>query len=812
MPSGKDVFAAPGGAANRLSVWKQLTFLAVGLAVAFVVPLIRRPALVSRPLPDTGSNSLPSSQAAPTAGATVELAASRRASWRRFAVAGVSLSSVAFLIALEVVATFNHYAMRVISDTPTFIALIRDLGAHPMHPTSVFFAGGHTSSVHASPYLQALALLWRVIAPASHQNDAMAIGTFLAVVGIPVTLTVLGVLWLYVRSLAGTTAAFFSLPVLLTLFGPAHVVFSSDLTINGFLATGYYPTTLATGLTLAGLMTITRRGWRMSCLSALLVALTVTTDLFSGAVLVIVLVLYAVVACHHTRAEAWRIPAILTAGFALAQCWPLFSVWGSFSASKLPVPALLVMALVAPQLSLRLGPRLGRLIPSARTLTRRPIGGRAEQRIANLGRWLFGGLVLWSLSQLSSWSSNPVVHSYRLGMYWDNAVWRWAFLLLPGLIGLVGLVRLARRGRGELLLWLGSMYLIGAIGSVVFLATGRQLPLYYRFFLACQIPLAVGVAAFLAHHKSRRAFYVTLQVLILAFAFKALTLLTEPTNINYFGSQMPSAWHFGAIIPRGSGIVATDPSTSYYIPATTGNKVLTLSGHADSGQEPHVADAGYLDMHRLYTGDTSQFAQTMASMYERGVRWVVVEKFTSLKPATRELLFATPTSGLIGAADVRLMSAYMSRLELVGTQTYADNEYTVFHLDGSRLRRALASRALVTAEARPQVVATLRLLAYSHGAQAKSAARRLYELGVRQVTITAGAFGAQPEALASGDALAAGDEISTTISARGLTCNTICTGYRGLAWTYSLGGVIYRDSRFSTIVRLRAPVKVGAAR
>jgi hypothetical protein len=396
-------------------------------------------------------------------------------------------------------------------------------------------------------------------------------------------------------------------------------------------------------------------------------------------------------------------------------------------------------------------------------------------------------------------------------MYWDNAVWRWAFLLLPGLIGLIGLLRLARRGRGELLLWLACMYLVGAAGSVVFLATGRQLPLYYRFFLACQIPLAVGVAAFLAHHKSRRAFYLTLQVLILAFAFKAFTLLTEPTNINYFGSQMPSAWNFGAIIKRGSGIVATDPSTSYYIPATTGNRVLTLSGHADSGAEPYVADAGYLQMHRLYTGDASQFARTITGMYAHGVRWVVVEKFTSLRRPTRELMFATPTSGLIGRADIRLMSTYMSRLELVGTQTYSDNEYTIFRLDGQKLHRAAAAGPDVGARARSQVASTLRLLAYTHGAQAKSAAIRLYALGVRQVTVTAGAFGSQPQALASGDGLTPGDEIATSISAHGLTCATICSGNRGLGWTYSLGDVIYRDSRFSTIVRLRAPVTRRAA-
>jgi hypothetical protein len=758
------------------------------------------------------SSSLPFGLDVSAAGRRTGRASSGLALWKQLAVVAVSLSTVAFLLALEVVAIFNHYAMRVISDTPTFIALIRDLAAHPMHPVSVFFDSAHTTSVHASPYLQALALVWKAIAPRGHQNDAMAIGTFLAVIGIPVTLMVLGMLWLYVRRLAGRTAAFFSLPVLLVLFGPAHVVFSSDLTINGFLATGYYPTTLATAFTLAGLLTITRGGWPMSCLAALLVALTVTTDLFSGTVMVIVLVLYSVVACHNNRTESWRIPAVISAGFVLAQLWPLFSVWGSFASSKLPVPGLIFAAVITPQVSLRVGPWLGRRTTWAQILIRRPIGVRTEERVANLGRLLLCGLVVWALSELSSWPNNPALHSYRLGMYWDNDVWRWAFLLLPGLIGLVGLLRLARRGSGELLLWLACMYTIGALGSIVFVATGHQLPLYYRFYLACQIPLAVGVAAFMAHQKSSRAFNLTLQVLILAFCFKVVTLLTEPTNINYFGSPLPSAWQFGAFIPADSGIVASDPSTSYYVPATTGNQVLTLSGHADSGQEPHVADAGYLEMHRLYTGDASQFAQTISSMYERGVRWAVVEKFTSLAPATRELLFANPTSGFIGRKDVLLMARYMSRLELVGTQTRADEEYTVFHLDDDKLHRAVVSESTINARARSQVASTLRQLVDSGGMQVAPAARRLYRLGVRQVTITAGAFGATPEAIASGDAVAARDEVTTSISLPSLTCSAICTGDRGLAWTHSLGDVIYKDSRSSTIVHLNAPVAQRPAR
>ena len=753
------------------------------------------------------SSPLPVSVGAPAADSLTTGARTRvRSLLKRAAVVAVCLSVVALLLALEVVATFNHYTMRVISDTPTFIALIRDLAARPMHPVSVFFASPNTTSVHATPYLQMLAWVWKLVAPASRRNSAVAIGTFLSVVGIPVTLFVLGTVWLYVRRLAGVTAAFVSLPVLLVLFGPANIVFSSDLTINGFLAAGYYPTTLAAGLTLTGLLAITQSGWKASCLAALLVALTVTTDLFSGTVMVAVLILYSVVACHTRRTEAWRVPAIIAGGFLLAQLWPLFNVWSSFASAKLPVPGFVCVAVVAPQVSMRLGPWLGRRAARAVRLLQRPIGARAEERVANLARCLACGLCLWALSDLQSWPSNPALHSYRLGMYWDNAVWRWAFLLLPGLIGLVGLVRLARGGRGELLLWLAGMYAIGVLGSVWFLATGHQLPLYYRFYLACQIPLAVGVAAFLTHHRSSRARNLTVQLLLLVFCFKVGTLLIEPTDINYFGSPLPTAWNFGAVIPANSGIVASDPATSYYIPATTGNRVLTLSGHADSGAEPHIADAGYLEMHRLFTGSASQFGQTISAMYRRGVRWVVVEKFTSLRPATRELLFATPTSGFISRGDIPLMARYMSRLQHVGIQVYDDEEYTVYRLDRDMLRRAVSGDETLSPGAASQVVSTLKNLVRSPAEGTAPPAQRLYRLGIRQLTIGYGAFGAPPELIASGDALAAGDVVSTQIEARDLVCSTICSGQRSLRWIYAMGRAVHDDGRFLTILRLSAPI------
>jgi hypothetical protein len=48
--------------------------------------------------------------------------------------------------------------------------------------------------------------------------------------------------------------------VLLVLFGPAHVIWASDLSFNGFLYAGFYPQNVAIALALGALLALRGNG------------------------------------------------------------------------------------------------------------------------------------------------------------------------------------------------------------------------------------------------------------------------------------------------------------------------------------------------------------------------------------------------------------------------------------------------------------------------------------------------------------------------------------------------------------------------
>ena len=60
-------------------------------------------------------------------------------------------------------------------------------------------------------------------------------------------------------------------------------------------------------------------------------------------------------------------------------------------------------------------------------------------------------------------------------------------------VGISGLARLARRGHVVPAAWFAGCLGLGLLGAV-----GLPIPVWYRFLLLCQIPLAIGVAAVLA--------------------------------------------------------------------------------------------------------------------------------------------------------------------------------------------------------------------------------------------------------------------------------------------------------------------------
>src|SRR5262249_47086426 len=167
-------------------------------------------------------------------------------SWLRRLVARVGgvrlagLAAVAGVLGLEIWAIRVNYGLRVTSDTPTFLALLREMSLHPLRSVSPFVPGAALQTSHATPYMQALAWIWNH-AVASHDasgqplTDPVAAYRFLALVGVVVTAALLHACFLWVRRCAGTRAGWISIPVVLLLFGPAHVIWAGDLTFQGFL-------------------------------------------------------------------------------------------------------------------------------------------------------------------------------------------------------------------------------------------------------------------------------------------------------------------------------------------------------------------------------------------------------------------------------------------------------------------------------------------------------------------------------------------------------------------------------------------------
>jgi hypothetical protein len=729
------------------------------------------------------------------------MAALRPGRWLAIAAA---LVSVAVLLIMEIQAIGNHYELRVTADTPTFLALIRDMALHPLAKVSVFFGNAGSDSIHASPYLQLLAWTWKALATPSQFWNPISLGEFAAIVTIPASLFVLAMLWLYVRRLAGGTAAWASIPIVLSLFGPAHVIYAGDMSINGFLTTGYFPSTVATGLMLATVVAYEHRRRWSTAVATVMAALTLTADPFGGLMLVLVLILHACAAVTHDPCERWRMPSVLAAGAVLAAAWPAMDTLGAYSSAGAPLPGLVLVAALAPTVWLEVR-RRARLAPMLERVRNLDAGPMLERRIAELGFWATAALAIWALYVIGHWPSGaPALRSYRLGFYWNDQRDRWLVLLLPGVCGLLGLWRGARGGRAAPLLWFAAVFTVGLVGAVVHLATGHELPLYYRLILASQLPLAVGAAIFVARPHRRMAVVVMALTLTVAFAFKVLTLETESPYVDYFGDPLGTLWSFNRIIPRGPGIVASDPAIGYFMPVMTGHRVLTFSkGHADSGNEQSQAQAGYGLLRRVYGGSGVQASQALGRMWSLGVRWVVVEKFTNFDPATQQQLFAAPYTSLITATDVNRLALYNSRLTAVGVQTYDDQEFTVYRLSRAMLSNATSGAASIAQSKRGDVASALHRLAETRGPAPAALRHELARDGVRTVTLSYGEFGSIPTLSAYGRSLTESPVVVRVSSGRWqVDCSPQCNSASAAKTITSLGPVLHSDGRFSTIVRL----------
>ena len=735
---------------------------------------------------------LASSRIAPLERGAEELPATR--ALERYA-GRASLLSVLGVVALQIWAATNSYALRVIGDTPTFLTLIRDMGAHPMEPVSTSFGTADTESIHASPYLQVLGLLWRAVAPDGRYDDPFELGQFVALVSIPMMLFVLGMLWLFVRQLAGTTAAHLSIPVVLMVFGPVHVAFPSDLSVNGFLYAGYYPTIFATGLTLAVLVMLRSRSVWWSLAAVPVIALTVTTDPLNGATLAAL----ATVCAARSRRDAIVIPLALVAGFLLAEAWPVFEVFGAFADSGLPVALLLAVAVVAPWVWLGIRARLRR---AGAWLGRVDIGGRAELGLAAFGALAAVVLAAWGVYTMIHYpAGEPLLAANRLGFYWNDQRYRWLLLFAPAIVGLAGMLRLARRGEPVVALWFAGFYTVGVLGSAGELL-GIYVPLYYRFTLLCQIPVAIGVAYFLVHHKSRLAATLTVATIVLVLLFKVVTLTSVSKRLTYFGAPLPPVWNLASAVPAGAGVVASDPQTSYYFPLVTRNPILTVSpGHADSESEPDVARAGYRVMHDLYAGSPGVAANALTTLWRKGVRYVVVEKFTTFRPPTLKQFYTGPYTGLIEGRDIPAAQRYNTRLSQAGRVVSDSGQLTVYKLDAKRYSAAVAGGPGIRRRDVGRVRALLAGVPNQPPAGAVRTRRALRRLGVRMVTLSQGWLGTGPRLSAYGAHV--GDPISVSVPLGGRFTRTGCDGECGSARAaVRFLGLTQLDDGIFTVIRL----------
>lgn len=583
------------------------------------------------------------------------------------------------VVALQAWAVSLDYGLRVTSDTPTYLALLRDLSVRPLAPASPFLATPGVESSHATPWMQLLAWLWNGLAPAhaadgSPLPDPVAAGRLLGIAGIGVTLLLLHALFVWVRGQAGSRAAWLSIPVLLTLFGPAHVIWAGDLTFHGFLYASFYPQTLAIALLLYTLCAFDLAGRRRRVLlTSAGVAATMVVHPFTGLVLA-----YLLAAAGMRRAFLRPRTALagapIAAGFLAAEAWPAYSLRDALGLAGVDGLVLVGLAASAPAtaaVARRLRPSLS--LPSLRHTTERGLFP-----LAIAGLLAATALAVWTAILVAQPNPDALVRANRLALYWVEDRWRWPLMLAGGLAGVVGLLRLGARGRAVPLLWVGGSLAVALLGIA-----GLPVPVWWRFLLFAQVPLALGVAVVLARSARRVQATVGLTLVLLA-AFKLATLLGLPDRSTYFGSSLQPAYELGRIIPQAPGLVAADPFTAYYVPAASGHRVLSVTkAHVGSPAELAASQRGYRLLHEYYAGD--DWWSAAQSMWRLGVRYVLVEKSTSLAPRTLAEFSTGPTPLIRTAADRRQLGTYFYRNNRVGTLVYDSDSYVVYRLERRKL-------------------------------------------------------------------------------------------------------------------------------
>jgi len=602
-------------------------------------------------------------------------------------------------------ATATGYGLRVISDSPTFLVIVRALARHPLQPVSPFLASGDVETSHATPYTQALGLLWRWFGhddlASPYVVSPLRLATFLAICGLAVTAVVLHAVFVFVRSQAGSRAAWISIPVLLLLFGPAHVIWAGDMSFHSVLYASYFPQGLALAFALYALVVLDGDGTVRLVGGTLLVAATMSVHPFTGLVLVGLLAARASVAAWRVAPGWWRGPAAQTVGFALASLWPAYSLDRALGESGLSGVGVIALGLALPAVAEMIGPVVGRrsapaAVGRAGAAVAGALRGRLPLALALLGTCVVAALIAWQAFLLTQPNPDPLIHSNRLAVYWVEDRWRWLLMFSAGAVGLVGLARLARRGRPLAAWWFAGAFAIGAAG-----VAGAPLPVWWRFLLMGQVPLAVGVATVLAERPGPAVRRLTVAGFTASGLFKLMLLLAVAPSLTYFGTPLQSSWSLGQIIPRQPGIVASDPFTSYLVPPTSGHKVLVVTkAHVNSARELADSEAGYRLLLRFaHGGDWWPAAQ---AMYRRGVRYVLIQHSILLTAPDLETFSTGPTPLIRTPRDRQAIGVYFHRANRVGELIYDQGDYALYRFVPAKLFPRPSPPAAVAGRGRPQ--------------------------------------------------------------------------------------------------------------
>lgn len=603
---------------------------------------------------------------------------------RVHALPAVVVLLLAGLVALQLWARSTDYGLRVTSDTPTFLALIPSLAERPFERQSPFLADESIATPHAEPYTQALAVLWGAVRT-SDEPDPVALGRLLSLVGIGVTFFVLFSVFAYTRSVVGRREAWIAVPVLLALFGPANVIWASDLSLHGFLYAGWFPQNVAVGLLLFALLALDWRRRAALPATAVLVAATMTIHPFTGVLLTLLFVVRGSQLAVKRDARWRRASYALIAGFALGSFWPAYSLSRAMSETGLPGGVFVALAAGAPLVAAGLaGSRvIGWSVEAGAALVRRVLSPGWAHRMAVGGFLVVVALGFWAAVLANTPPSDPLITTDRLSTYWVEDRWRWPLMLAAGAVGVYGLARLALRGRIVPIAWFTGCFALGTIGAVGSLA-GIQIPIWYRFLLAAQIPLAVGVAAAVPGLAPRTTRYVATAAGF-ALAFKTLTLVGLPPTHTYFRTAVQEAYSLGEVIPPGPALVATDPRTAYYIPGATGRRVLTVTkAHVGSPRELAAAERGYALLHEFWAGGPTWW-EAAQRMWIENVRWIVIEKSTVLAAPTLEEFSTGPPPLVHPGPEREQLGNYYYENNRVGTLVYDSESYAVYRLDPSKL-------------------------------------------------------------------------------------------------------------------------------